>query len=75
MMMGTWFLASAYGQYGAGIIGAAIASNGSSGNLTNLEKLNLYTEGYQLIGYISLGAGVLLIIISPMIKKLTRDVH
>ncbi len=75
MMMGTWFLASAYGQYGAGIIGAEMASNGSSGDLTNLEKLNLYTEGYQLIGYISLGAGILLIIISPMIKKLTRDVH
>ncbi|MBU3713544.1 MAG: peptide MFS transporter, partial [Ferruginibacter sp.] len=25
MMMGTWFLASAYGQYGAGLIGAALA--------------------------------------------------
>ena len=27
MMMGMWFLASAYGQYVAGIIGANMASN------------------------------------------------
>jgi proton-dependent oligopeptide transporter, POT family len=75
VMMGTWFLASAFGQYGAGLIGAALATgDGSAENLTNLQKLLQYTHGYMLIGYISLGAGVLLIALSPMISKLMGDV-
>ncbi|MDF3029440.1 MAG: amino acid/peptide transporter [Fluviicola sp.] len=70
MMMGTWFLASAYGQYGAGLIGAALASSGDPDkNLTNTEKLMQYTEGYQTIGIISLISGVVLIIISPILRK------
>ncbi|MBL7899183.1 MAG: hypothetical protein JNJ99_11670, partial [Crocinitomicaceae bacterium] len=40
VMMGTWFLASAYGQYGAGLIGSALAqSEDASKNLSNMEKL------------------------------------
>jgi len=74
MMMGTWFLASAYGQYGAGIIGANMASNDTSENLTNLQKLELYTSGYETIGYIALIAGVILVVISPLIRKLMNEV-
>jgi POT family proton-dependent oligopeptide transporter len=37
VIMGMWFLASAYGQYFAGLLGANIAS--ASENSTNLEKL------------------------------------
>ena len=36
---------SAYGQYFAGLLGANIAS--ASKNMTNLEKLNTYADGYQ----------------------------
>ncbi|MFY8182159.1 MAG: peptide MFS transporter [Flavobacterium sp.] len=75
MMMGTWFLASAYGQYGAGLIGAALAKSSSTGeNLTNAQKLIQYTDGYQSIGYIAIGAGLLLILISPLLKKLMQEV-
>lgn len=72
MMMGTWFLASAYGQYGAGLIGAALSGGGEAKgkNLTNLDKLNHYTDGYQMIGFISVGAGIVLILISPIFKRL-----
>ena len=73
MMMGTWFLASAYGQYGAGIIGAGLASDGSTENITNIQKLELYTSGYETIGYIAIIAGIILIIASPWIKKLMVD--
>ena len=75
MMMGTWFLASAYGQYGAGLIGAALASSGNSDkNLTNAEKLMQYTEGYQTIGIISLISGVVLIIISTILRRKMQGV-
>ncbi len=73
MMMGLWFLASAYGQYVAGIIGAnmATANAGSS----NMEALITYTEGYKQLGLYAVIAGVILIIISPMVKKLMQDVR
>jgi POT family proton-dependent oligopeptide transporter len=75
VMMGTWFLASAFGQYGAGLIGAALATgDGTVENMTNVQKLEQYTSGYQMIGYISLGAGILLIVLSPMIRKLMGTV-
>jgi proton-dependent oligopeptide transporter, POT family len=75
VMMGTWFLASAYGQYGAGLIGAAMAQGDSSvENASAIQKLGQYTHGYELIGYISIGAGILLVLISPLIKKLMYEV-
>ena len=72
MMMGMWFLASAYGQYVAGIIGAGLstAKEGSS----KLEILLAYTEGYKQLGLYALIAGIILILISPLVKKLMQDV-
>ncbi|MFC6268221.1 peptide MFS transporter [Frigoriflavimonas asaccharolytica] len=72
MMMGMWFLASAYGQYLAGLIGANMAT--ARENSSNLEKLNAYTEGYKDLGLYAVIAGVLLIAISPLVKKLMSDV-
>ncbi|SMC71832.1 peptide MFS transporter [Moheibacter sediminis] len=72
MMMGLWFLASAYGQYVAGIIGAnmATAKEGS----TNYDALIAYTDGYKQLGLYAVIAGVLLILISPLVKKLMQEV-
>jgi proton-dependent oligopeptide transporter, POT family len=72
VIMGMWFLASAYGQYFAGILGANIAE--ASVNATNLEKLVVYADGYKLLAIYALIAGVILILISPLIKKLMQEV-
>ena len=72
VMMGMWFLASAYGQYFAGILGANIAE--ASENASNLEKLVLYADGYKQLAIYALILGVVLIIISPLVKKLMQEV-
>lgn len=72
MMMGMWFLASAYGQYAAGLLGAGMSS--PDGNATLLVKLQGYTDGYKQLGIYALIAGLALIIISPLIRKLMQDV-
>ena len=72
VMMGMWFLASAYGQYLAGILGANIAS--ASENANNLDKLIIYTNGYKQLALYALIAGVVLIVISPLVKKLMQEV-
>lgn len=72
MMMGMWFLASAYGQYVAGIIGAGLAT--AKEGSTNYDALITYTDGYKQLGLYAVIAGVVLIIISPLVKKLMQDV-
>lgn len=72
VIMGMWFLASAYGQYFAGILGANIAE--ASENASNLDKLNVYADGYEQLAIYALIAGVILIAISPLVKKLMGEV-
>ncbi len=72
VIMGMWFLASAYGQYFAGLLGANIAS--ASENSTNLEKLTVYADGYKQLAIYALIAGIILIAISPLVKKLMGGV-
>lgn len=72
VIMGMWFLASAYGQYFAGLLGAGIAE--ASENANNLEKLKTYADGYLQLAVYALIAGVILIAIAPLIKKLMQDV-
>ena len=72
MMMGMWFLASAYGQYVAGLIGAGLSE--AKAGATKAEILIAYTEGYKQLGLYALIAGVILMAISPLIKKLMQEV-
>ncbi len=72
VLMGMWFLASAYGQYFAGLLGANIAE--ASENATNIEKLMIYAEGYKQLALYAFISGIILIFISPLIKKLMAEV-
>jgi POT family proton-dependent oligopeptide transporter len=71
-MMGMWFLASAYGQYVAGIFGAGISPDS---NATNMDKMLIYTQGYKDFALYAILAGVVLLVISPMVKKLMQEVR
>jgi POT family proton-dependent oligopeptide transporter len=72
VMMGMWFLASAYGQYFAGVLGANIAE--ASESASNSEKLLVYTAGYKQLGIYALIAGIVLLIIAPFVRKMMQDV-
>ncbi len=72
VMMGMWFLASAYGQYVAGILGAGMAS--ADENAPATVKLMAYTEGYKQLAIYALIAGVILIAISPLVRKMMQEV-
>ena len=71
-MMGMWFLASAYGQYVAGLLGAGMSTPDANAGLP--EKLIAYTDGYYQLAIYALIAGILLIVISPIIRKLMQEV-
>lgn len=73
IMMGMWFLASAYGQYVAGLIGASMAE--TDDNASPIVTLMNYTAGYKMLAIYALVAGVVLILISPWVKKMMQEVR
>ncbi len=72
LMMGMWFLASGYGQYVAGLLGKGMSVPDE--NATAVEKLVSFTNGYHQLAIYAVIAGVVLLIISPLIKKLMGNV-
>ena len=73
VMMGMWFLASAYGQYAAGLLGADMSVTTPNASLS--DKLIAYTEGYKHLALYAVILGVVLIVLSPLIRKLMHEVH
>jgi POT family proton-dependent oligopeptide transporter len=72
MMMGLWFLGSAYGQYVAGILGAGMSTQND--DASKIEKLMAYTDGYKQLAIYALVCGLILILISSLMKKLMHGV-
>jgi proton-dependent oligopeptide transporter, POT family len=67
LIMGTWFFASATGNFAAGLISSATGSEAASSEGVAKEVvLGVYTQ----IGWLAIGVGVAVLIISPFIKKL-----
>ena len=67
LIMGTWFFASATGNFAAGLIAAATGSEAASGEGAGKETV---LAVYSQIGWIAVGVGVVVLIISPLVKKL-----
>jgi len=71
IIMGLWFLASAYGQYFAGLLGAEMAEFPEG--TPPLQRLQSYTDGYYDLAFYALCFSVALIGISPFVRKLMHD--
>lgn len=71
MMMGFWFLASALGQHLAGVIGTlmAIPSEGGATTVSAVESLGIYSGVFMKIFYVSLGGGLVLLLLVPILKR------
>ncbi|HWH17531.1 MAG TPA: peptide MFS transporter [Allosphingosinicella sp.] len=67
LIMGTWFFASATGNFAAGLIAAATGAEGLEGEAAGKDTV---LEVYSTIGWIAVGVGVAMVVISPLIKRL-----
>ena len=75
MMMGVWFLSISVGEYLAGAAAQAASVQTVGGQVTNPElALNTYLHTFMTGGELTIGAGVLLLLISPMLRKLMHGV-
>jgi len=67
LIMGTWFFASATGNFAAGLIAAATGSEAASGEGAGKAVV---LAVYNQIGWVAIAVGVGVLLISPLIKKL-----
>jgi len=74
-MMGVWFLASAYAFQIVGFIGEKLAIESTDTNVGGLDTLGTYIDGFSLIAQYSIGAGLVVLIFGPLMKKLLGNVH
>ena len=71
MMMGVWFLSIAVAQYVAGLVAQVASVETVGGQVTNLQvSLNTYVGVFSAIGWISVGIGVVLLLLSWPLKYL-----
>jgi POT family proton-dependent oligopeptide transporter len=76
LMMGVWFLSISCAQYFAGLVAQVASVQTVGGEVTNLQvSLHTYVGVFSTIGWVALGIGVFLLVISPLIKKLMHGVQ
>lgn len=77
LMMGVWFLASACGQYVAGIIGTlmALPKEDVANGVNPIQSLPIYLGVFEKIAWVALGSGLFLLLLSPILKRWMKDVH
>lgn len=76
VMMGAWFLAMAYSEYVAVQIAKFAAVDTHKGQVTDIaQALASYTNLFENLLYFGLGCGLLLLVISPILKKFMHGVH
>jgi POT family proton-dependent oligopeptide transporter len=72
IMMGMWFLASGFGHYVAGILGKGIATIPEGA--TPDQVLEIASSGFKTLGLYGLIAGVILLALTPVLRKLMGTV-
>ena len=66
LVMGTWFFASATGNFAAGLIAAATGAEGMGEQSGKEVVLDVYTS----VGWWAVGIGVAVMVVSPLVKRL-----
>ncbi|HLT32126.1 MAG TPA: peptide MFS transporter [Myxococcaceae bacterium] len=62
LIMGTWFFASATGNFAAGLISAA--TGGEGGGVERVMTV------YSNVGWLAVGVGAVMLVVSPLIRRL-----
>lgn len=75
LMMGVWFLSIATAQYVAGMVAQVASVETVGGQVTNLQvSLETYVGVFTTIGWVSVGIGVVLLLLSWPLKYLMHGV-
>ena len=71
MTMGAWFLYSGLSNYLAGLIASTTGAETIGGQLANTAAAKAtYAEVYSQVGYIAMGIALVMLLVSPLIRRL-----
>jgi POT family proton-dependent oligopeptide transporter len=73
-MMGIWFFASAIGEFLAGKIGAMMSVPEEVQN-NPVQSLPYYADIINKIGLGSIGIGILLMLLVPVLRRWMKNIH
>jgi POT family proton-dependent oligopeptide transporter len=68
LIMGTWFFASAMGNFAAGLIAAATGAGKLEGKAAAAKEVVLSV--YTTVGWVAVAVGVGVVLISPLVRRL-----
>ena len=70
-VMGSWFLATAFSQFLAGIIAQYASVNEGGGNIVPIPSatVHIYGDVYKMVAILACGSGVVCLALSPLLKK------
>ena len=73
-LMATWFLASSWSQWIGGKVAQLTSAETVAGQVLDPQKaLATYMRVFEMIGYWGAGAGVLMLVLSPVLKHWTHE--
>ena len=75
MVMGTWFLWTSLGNYAAGVISSIAGGEHASVEDGALLDVAATIDVFNSVGYMSVGVGVVLLALTPIMKKYMHGVH
>ena len=76
LMMGVWFLSTSMAQYVGGLIAQFASVETVGGEVLDPKvALDTYIGVFTQIAYVSMGIGLVLLIISPLLKKMMHGVR
>ena len=76
LMMGVWFLSSSVAHIAAGIIAKATATDTVAGVVTDPAlALQTFSSIFSTIGWVGVGVGAFLLLLSPILRKGMAGVH
>ncbi len=76
VMMGSWFLATAYSEFVAAQLAKLAAIETVDGSVTDIgAALDSYTSLFNDLLWVGLGVALLLLLISPLLRRMMHGVH
>ena len=76
VMMGSWFLATAYSEFVAAQLAKLAAVETNGGQVTDITTaLASYTELFNNLLWVGLATGAFMLVISPLLRKWMHGIH
>jgi POT family proton-dependent oligopeptide transporter len=74
LMMGVWFLSSAFSHYVAGIIAAGASVSETPGeHVAPAASLPVYAETFEMLAWIAVAVGLAVMLLAPVLRRWTHE--